>query len=298
MRSLGRLLISTSIAITALSIFGLQSPAAEVPALNKAQIEQVGRALDGAHVARRPTQSRGAGDLYRSRVRMVPLVVVVGGTGSGVVIIAKGSEAYVITNFHVAEHSFKDRAGNPFVFLLFYDPALNDEVFNYSSFVGCMQQPTSTPWCQAVLHSGRVAEVVAVDRDRDLALLHLSNAPAGLVGIPATKSIGVGDPVAVIGNPKGLLWTYTTGIVSAIRNHVQLGNGFGTVIQTDAALNPGNSGGALFALDGYLAGVPFEVESEQLGQVGDKAIVGQSPGLNFAIGINEVLAFTRAHLRG
>jgi S1-C subfamily serine protease len=124
------------------------------------------------------------------------------------------------------------------------------------------------------------AQVTAVSRNPDLALLRLHNPPANLPAIsiaPVGKPVLVGQRAFAIGNPFGRFsGTLTTGIVSRIDQTQQL-------IQTDALLNPGNSGGPLLNSDGELIGVNSAVFA-----VRDQA--GNS-GLGFAISSDRLRQF-------
>ncbi len=109
------------------------------------------------------------------------------------------------------------------------------------------------------------AQVVATDEQQDLAVLR----PAGDAG-PGIQLVdeGAGPPeigasVFAIGSPFGLQNTVTAGIVSAFRD-----DDGRPVIQFDAPVNPGNSGGGLFDLDGRLIGIPTSIKSPIPGNVG------------------------------
>jgi len=122
------------------------------------------------------------------------------------------------------------------------------------------------------------ATVVGVDKQHDLALL-LINAP-NLVPATLAESNGlvVGQRVYAIGNPFGLSGTMTRGIISAIRSiGVQSGAPIEDAIQTDAAVNPGNSGGPLLNSRGEVIGITTLIAS---------AGADQSAGIGFAIPIN------------
>jgi S1-C subfamily serine protease len=126
------------------------------------------------------------------------------------------------------------------------------------------------------------ATVVGVDRQHDLALLSI-NAP-NLVPATLAESNGlmVGQRVYAIGNPFGLSGTMTRGIISAIRSiGVQGGAPIEDAIQTDAAVNPGNSGGPLLNSRGEVIGVTTLIAS---------AGADQSAGIGFAIPINTAKA--------
>jgi S1-C subfamily serine protease len=115
------------------------------------------------------------------------------------------------------------------------------------------------------------AEVVGSDPSSDLALLHVDDTQ-GATPLPLGDSskAEVGDPVVAIGNPFGLDRTVTSGIVSALQRQIQAPNGFSIsdVIQTDAAVNPGNSGGPLLDASGQVIGINSQIASQGGGNEG------------------------------
>jgi len=126
------------------------------------------------------------------------------------------------------------------------------------------------------------ATLVGVDKQHDLALLSIS-AP-NLVPATLADSTGlvVGQRVYAIGNPFGLSGTMTRGIISAIRSiGVQSGSPIEDAIQTDAAVNPGNSGGPLLNSRGEVIGITTLIASNGS---------DQSAGIGFAIPINTAKA--------
>ncbi|MGF1646490.1 MAG: S1C family serine protease [Kineosporiaceae bacterium] len=142
------------------------------------------------------------------------------------------------------------------------------------------------------LADGRVveAEVAGLDPATDLAVVRIVDPPSDLV--PATfgdsGAVGVGDPVMAIGNPLGLQGTVTTGIVSAVDRPVTAGDGQGptvvtAAIQTDAAVNPGNSGGPLVDAAGRVVGINSAIATLGGGLGGQSGSIG----LGFAIPIDE-----------
>ena len=137
--------------------------------------------------------------------------------------------------------------------------------------------------------NGRKAEASIVGRDpgTDLAVLKTT----GVSGLtPATlasgDSLNVGDSVLAIGSPLGLEGSVTAGIVSALNRTVGLGDGprgqasLSNAIQTDAAVNPGNSGGALVDTQGRVVGINTPIAT--LGSGGQSGSIG----LGFAIPID------------
>jgi len=126
------------------------------------------------------------------------------------------------------------------------------------------------------------ATVIGVDKQHDLALLTIT-AP-NLVPATLSESNGlvVGQRVYAIGNPFGLSGTMTRGIISAIRSiGVQSGSPIEDAIQTDAAVNPGNSGGPLLNSRGEVIGITTLIASNGS---------DQSAGIGFAIPINTAKA--------
>ncbi|NHZ34870.1 Do family serine endopeptidase [Massilia rubra] len=123
---------------------------------------------------------------------------------------------------------------------------------------------------QVVLADGRKApaRVVGSDPETDLAVIRIDvrKLPAIVLGNDA--AVRVGDVVLAIGNPFGVGQTVTLGIVSALgRNNLHI-NQFENFIQTDAAINFGNSGGALVDTNGHLLGINSAIYSQSGGSVG------------------------------
>src|SRR5262249_40912739 len=120
--------------------------------------------------------------------------------------------------------------------------------------------------------------VVTLSRTEDLALLKADHVPKDLV-VPAladSDKVKVGQVVFAGGTPENYPHTMSTGIISSIRNEAPKGLVPGHVIQTDAALNPGNSGGPLFTERGEVVGIASYIFSKS----------GGSEGLGFAIPSN------------
>jgi putative serine protease PepD len=126
------------------------------------------------------------------------------------------------------------------------------------------------------------ATVVGSDPSTDLAVLDVDAPTSELhaVGLASSGTIEVGDTVVAIGSPFGLEQTVTAGIVSALNREITSPNGFAIddAIQTDAAINHGNSGGPLLDLSGRVIGVNAQIESES----------GGNDGVGFAIPSNTV----------
>jgi putative serine protease PepD len=135
--------------------------------------------------------------------------------------------------------------------------------------------------------------VVATDRRSDVAVVRVQGI-SGLVPVSFGTSTGlrVGQPVVAVGSPLDLEGTVTTGIISALNRPVfTAGDADGELgaldaIQTDAALNPGNSGGALFDMNGELIGMNSAMAA--LGTASDSAGAQTgSIGIGFAIPVDQ-----------
>jgi S1-C subfamily serine protease len=126
------------------------------------------------------------------------------------------------------------------------------------------------------------ARVVGSDPSTDIAVLRIDTPARALTALPLGNSDGVrvGDPVVAIGNPFGLERSASSGIVSALQRELESPAGFtiDRVIQTDAAINSGNSGGPLLNGRGHVIGVNTAIFSPSGGNV----------GIGFAIPINTV----------
>ena len=161
------------------------------------------------------------------------------GLGSGVVV--DGANGYVLTNYHVV--------------------------------VGADQT-------QVVLHDGATLNVEWVRSDpmTDLAVLKVKG--GGLVDAPLgdSEAMQVGDLVLAIGSPEGLPQTVTAGIISARGRTTQRGNAYESFLQSDAAINHGNSGGPLVNMKGEVIGINSAIISES----------GGNEGIGFAIPSNMV----------
>lgn len=115
------------------------------------------------------------------------------------------------------------------------------------------------------------ADIVGADPSTDVALLDVEEgADLTVVPLGTSESLSVGDPVVAIGSPFGLQGTVTSGIVSALDRQIQAPDQFPIdgAIQTDAALNSGNSGGPLLDSQGRVVGVNSQIESRTGGNVG------------------------------
>lgn len=113
-----------------------------------------------------------------------------------------------------------------------------------------------------------VARVIGSDTTSDLALLKVEAAGLPYVKFGDSTKARVGDWVIAIGNPFGLGGTVTAGIISALHRVTGQGGAYDRFIQTDAAINKGNSGGPMFDLDGNVIGINSQIFSPSEGSVG------------------------------
>ncbi len=138
------------------------------------------------------------------------------------------------------------------------------------------------------------ASIVGEEANQDLALIRVDPAGLGLKALKfaSSSSLQVGDAVYAIGNPYGLTETLTRGIVSALGREIEAPDGakIAGAIQTDAALNPGNSGGPLLNGQGEVVGVNSQIASEAASVNGSQP---GSTGVGFAIASNTVATAVR-----
>jgi S1-C subfamily serine protease len=131
-------------------------------------------------------------------------------------------------------------------------------------------------------NESRRARIVGADPSTDIAVLQVKAQSRALTPVQLGNSddVHVGDAVVAIGNPFGLERTVTAGIVSALQRVIQAPNAYSIdhVIQTDAPINKGNSGGPLLDAQGKVIGVNSQIQSETGGNV----------GIGFAVPINTV----------
>jgi S1-C subfamily serine protease len=138
---------------------------------------------------------------------------------------------------------------------------------------------------QVTLQNGKeyTAELVGADKAQDVAVLKIDAPQDELFPIPigTSDNLRVGQRVYTLGNPFGLEGTLTTGIISNLNRTLPSrveGREMKSIIQTDAAMNPGNSGGPLLDTSGRLIGMNMAIASKS----------GQSAGLGFAIPVNRI----------
>ena len=201
--------------------------------------------------------TRASVDWASVYARVLPSLVSVvteAGTGSGFFVTEDG---HVITNLHVVSDA--------------------EQVYVY------LQD-----------RSGHEAEVIARDAGNDLALLKI-DAEEIEVSVPSfggLNDLRIGDPVGALGAPFGLPNSLTVGIVSALDRTRPSGTGtlepLRAMIQTDAALNPGNSGGMLVDELGRVVGIPTQIESS------DRS----SSGIGFAVSAEAMLRSLPTMLKG
>jgi S1-C subfamily serine protease len=177
--------------------------------------------------------------------------LVVTGSGSGLVIDEQG---LIVTNYHVIE-------GGRGITVIFSD------------------------------EQERSAEIASVDPANDLALLQV-DLPAGIpaASLGDSDTVVVGETAVAIGSPFGLAQTVTQGIISAVDRDWQSGprETYHDLIQTDAPVNPGNSGGPLLNGDGEVIGIVSFIESPISGSV----------GVGFAVPSNAVKALLAGSAEG
>ncbi len=170
------------------------------------------------------------------------------GAGSGVIF---SSDGYIITNAHVAEN----------------------EVYPVSRL--SVSVNTTDPETGDSISSKYDAALVGSDVDTDLAVLKIEAKNLRTARLGDSDKLSLGDDVVVIGNPLGLETSVSKGIVSGLNRQVYDDNSI-SAIQTDTAINSGNSGGGLFNMYGEVVGI-----------VNMKLVDDYVENLGFAISIND-----------
>lgn len=125
------------------------------------------------------------------------------------------------------------------------------------------------------------AKVIGLDENTDLAVIKIEANDLPVMSMGNSDNLQVGEWVLAIGNPLGLNYTVTAGIVSAMGRNIGVNGGGYAIenfIQTDAAINPGNSGGALVDVNGQLIGINSAIKTN----------TGYYQGYGFAIPVNIV----------
>jgi len=175
----------------------------------------------------------------------------------------KTKSVYVITNCHVVTYEYQKSSGG-------WWGRTVTETANYDSITANFISTSSF-----YKEGGYQMELIATDENNDLALLKFKSAPTGIKALTFCDSdmITMGEEAIVIGNAEGYGLAVTTGIVSNPDRIFVDGSGNDTysrnVLQTDAALNPGNSGGPIFNIYNEVIGVATfkiaDTENEGLG---------------------------------
>ncbi len=126
------------------------------------------------------------------------------------------------------------------------------------------------------------ANLIGKDPDTDIAILKIYTEGYSVAKLGNTDDLQIGQFVIAIGNPYGYQHTVTTGVISALGRTLQTQSGklVDNVIQTDAALNPGNSGGPMITTDGEAIGV-------------NTAVIQGAQGLSFSVDINTAKEIAR-----
>lgn len=183
------------------------------------------------------------------------------GLGSGVILHHENDKALILTNRHVVDYVFAQSHGQ-------------------------LQRPISKIEELEIMYVTREQQKGKViwfaDDEVDLAIVE-APCPGGIEAVvwQAAGDVQIGEQVFAIGNPMGLGWTFTRGVVSALRQH-KYGNRDVPVLQTDTRIGPGNSGGGLYNQKGELIGINTFVVSGSVANAGET-------GLGFAIRKNVLL---------
>ncbi|MEM9080797.1 MAG: Do family serine endopeptidase [Verrucomicrobiota bacterium] len=183
------------------------------------------------------------------------------GVGSGVIVSADG---YILTNNHVVQDQ---RGGDA------------DEIL--------IRLPDDREY---------TAELIGRDPKTDVAVLKIDAEELPFIPVADSEQIKVGDIVFAVGNPLGIGLTVSSGIVSATGRSIGIygREGYEDFIQTDAAINRGNSGGALVDIEGRLIGINSAIVSPSGGNIG----IGFAIPSNLALNVSEQLTESGEVKRG
>ena len=170
---------------------------------------------------------------------------------------------------------------------------LDEEGYLVTNYHVFQDEPTEI---RVQFSDGRIAEpqIVGLDAETDLALLKVDMPDLRPIRLASSSELRIGDVVLAIGNPYGLSTSVTQGIVSATgRNLYQLVT-FANFIQTDAAINAGNSGGALVNSLGELVGINTAVLAQDTGTEG----IGFAIPVDLVRGVVEQIKMNGRVIRG
>ena len=186
-----------------------------------------------------------------SRAVISTVLVIAPDVGTGAGFIFDKTNKLIATNFHVTR-------GLKNVFVAFYDPNIQD--ISKLKFVSC--------------------EVINYSAKKDVAILRASSLPSNSSSfiINDSKILKVGEEIHTIGHPMSLTWTYSKGLITALRKKFVFGEDQAAdVIQINASISPGNSGGPLLTDEGDLVGMITFASADI-----------RSQNLNFAIAGSEI----------
>jgi S1-C subfamily serine protease len=166
-------------------------------------------------------------------------------------------------------------------------PAGSGSGFIFSSdgfiFTNCHVVDGAEKIMSSLLNNNEIeAELIGKDPDTDIAVLKIYTQGYSVANLGDADQLQIGQFVIAIGNPYGYQHTVTTGVVSALGRSLQTQSGryVDNVIQSDAALNPGNSGGPMINTDGEVVGV-------------NTAVIQGAQGLSFSVDINTAKEIAR-----
>jgi S1-C subfamily serine protease len=212
-------------------------------------LKSIVNALSTYHFTLRSPKST---EVYQKAVHSTVLIVAPD-IGSGAGFVIDKSNGLIITNFHVT-------SGLKNLLVAFYDENNQD--------------PTKLKFVPA--------SVIRYSAKRDIAVLKLSTVPTDLQQV-YFEEVGkpiVGEAVHTIGHPLSLTWTYSSGTITAIRNQFQFGKEeVADVIQIDASISPGNSGGPLMDESGNV-----------IGMITFSDVAQNAQNLNFALSAKDIKA--------
>lgn len=188
------------------------------------------------------------------------------GSGSGIII---SSDGYILTNNHVVS---------------------NTDSSNSNAFYQVSEANSVKVYLYGDNQTAYDAKIIGTDAETDLAIIKIEKDGLPAAELGNSDELKIGEWVMAIGNPLGLSSSISTGVVSAVNREVTDSDGIKyTLIQTDAAINEGNSGGALVNSKGQVIGINF-MKISSVGVEGISFAIPITPAIDVS---NELIQYNK-----
>ncbi len=187
-------------------------------------------------------------------------------SGSGIII---SSDGYILTNNHVVS---------------------NTDSTSTNSFYQVSEANSVKVYLYGDAETAYDAKIIGTDAETDLAIIKIEKDGLPAAELGNSDELKIGEWVMAIGNPLGLNYSVSTGVVSAVNREVTDSDGIEyTLIQTDAAINQGNSGGALVNSKGQVIGINF-MKVSSVGVEGISFAIPITPAIDVS---NELIQYNK-----